>query len=185
MAQETKKAKSKMSKSSKKTSKGCDILSASCFARKNYQREIIKFAETKDLTLSMREITTMTGFCAFTILTFMVDFAQYANDNSKNGNHAAADFFKRHNIPQNDNTKQQAILSQSIMFDIFMDLSVSRETIRRVLIALSDFGLITREAKGPPFPDRLAIAKPGRKLMKAVAKRTEKNLMADKAFAYL
>ena len=76
-------------------------------------------------------------------------------------------------------------LSQSALFEIFGNIGVSRETIRRLLILMAQYGLVDRVSKGPPFPDQLAISKTGSKLLSRVAKKLTKDMSKEKAFAYL
>ncbi len=76
-------------------------------------------------------------------------------------------------------------LSQSALFEIFSNLGISRESIRRQLILLAQHGLIERVSKGPPFPDELSIAKAGAKLIGRIADRLAKDIEKAKPFAYL
>ena len=92
---------------------------------------------------------------------------------------------KKFGVDTAGNLKTYPLLSQSALFEIFGGLGLSRESIRRLLILLSDYALLDRTSKGPPFPDQLGISKEGNRLMHRVAKRLSKDLDKSKQFGYL
>ena len=138
-----------------------------------------KYAE-KSGSVKASDLTSLKSFQASTILVFM---AEYDSADMNQKKHQA--LLKKFNVDTVGNLKTYPLLSQSALFEIFNGLGLSRESIRRLLIALSDADLVDRTTKGPPFPDQLGISKEGSRLMKRSAKRLGKDIDKAKQFGYL
>lgn len=158
---------------------GLDHLATAALGMKCFQKEVEKYAE-KNTTVKSGDSSQIQSFQAYIVLLFLADY-DGADLNQKK--HQA--LLKKFNVDSAGNLKTYPLLSQSALFEIFSGLGLSRESIRRLLIALSDAGLIDRTTKGPPFPDQLGISKEGSRLMKRTAKRLAKDSDKAKQFGYL
>lgn len=155
------------------------VLGAAALAMKSYQKEVEKHAEKMGKT-SSSEMGQLVSFPAYSILLFMVEYDSAGLDQKKHQS-----LLKKFKVDTAGNLKTFPLLSQSALFEIFGGLGLSRESIRRLLILLSDYELLDRTSKGPPFPDQLGISKKGGALMRRVAKRLSKEMDKSKQFGYL
>ncbi|MEQ8443847.1 MAG: hypothetical protein RIM33_07185 [Alphaproteobacteria bacterium] len=164
-----------------KPSGGLDAnLRAPALALRLFEREISKLLEAGGSPLARQDQVQLSGIHSYTILLFMADYAS-ADLSQKQ----FATLLGRHNVDTPGNLRIYPALSQSALFELFGNIGVSRETIRRLLILMSQHGLMDRVSKGPPFPDQLSLSKSGTKLMNRVAKKLAKELGKEKSFAYL
>ena len=155
-------------------------LRSPALALRAFEREIMKILDASETPLARQDSSQLCSIHSYTILMFLADFA--SSDLNDKQFEALLD---RHGVATPGNLKIFPNLSQSALFEIFGKIGVSRETIRRLLILLSQYGLVDRVSKGPPFPDQLAISKAGTKLIARVAKKLAKEMTKDKSFAYL
>lgn len=155
-------------------------LRAPALALRAFEREVDKVLDSSGKPLARQDSVQLSGIHSYTILLFMADFATAGLSEKQ-----FAALLARHEVDTPGNLKIFPNLSQSALFEIFGRIGVSRETIRRLLILLAQYGLIDRISKGPPFPDQLTISKSGSKLVSRVGKRLTKDLAKEKAFAYL
>ncbi len=155
------------------------LLGAAALGMKCFQKEIEKHSE-KNGKSTNGEAGQLVSFPAYSILLFMAEYDSAGLNQKK---HQA--LLKRFNVDTAGNLKTYPLLSQSALFEIFGGLGMSRESIRRLLILLSDHGLLDRTSKGPPFPDQLGVSKEGGRLMRRAAKRLAKETEKAKQFAYL
>lgn len=155
-------------------------LRAPALALRAFEREIEKLLEGSGTPLARQDAVQLSSIHSYTILLFLADFA--SSDLTEK---QFATLLARHEVATPGNLKIFPNLSQSALFEIFGNIGVSRETIRRLLILLSQHGLVDRISKGPPFPDQLGISKSGTKLINRVGKKLVKELSKEKAFAYL
>lgn len=156
------------------------LLRAPVLAVRAYEREIERMLEASATPLARQDAVQLSSLHSYTILLFLAD---YASSNLTEKQYAA--LLARHDVDTPGNLRIYPQLSQSALFEIFSNIGVSRETIRRLLILLSQYGLVDRVSKGPPFPDQLGVSKGGLKLMARVHKRLTKEMAKEKAFAYL
>lgn len=162
---------------------GLAMLAAGAVSLRSYRREVLKYIEDANADDALRQSgqrPAVLGLTGFLVLLFFLEYDQAGLDQ---GGHAA--FLKDRGVDSAANCKIWPMLSQTALFEIFADIDSSRESIRRLLLALSQLGLLERESKGPPFPDQLGLSKAGRKLMQKAAKRAVKEQTKAKAFAYL
>ncbi len=145
-----------------------------------FQAEVEKYLDKAGTALARQDAAHLTGLPAYTILLFLVEFS----DAELSEKHYRA-LLAKYGVDTPANLKIYPMLSQSALFEIFQNLGVSRESIRRLLILMADHGLIDRVSKGPPFPDQLGLSKEGRKLMGRVAKKLGKDMGKAKPFGYL
>lgn len=157
-------------------------LRAGVLAMRSYQREVARHLEKIDKAelLNGGGAPALDTYHAFVIMLF---FQDYDAAGLSEADHAA--LLERHGVDTLANRKTYPMLSQSALFELFAGLGISRESIRRLLIGLSDAALLERISKGPPFPDQLGLSKQGRKLMERTAKKAAKDAGKAKAFAYL
>lgn len=155
-------------------------LRAPALALRAFEREVEKLLDATGTPLARQDAVQLSSIHSYTILLFMADFASSALTQKQ-----FAALLARHEVDTPGNLKIYPNLSQSALFEIFGKIGVSRETIRRLLILLSQYELINRISKGPPFPDQLTISRSGTKLVNRVGKRLTKDLAKEKAFAYL
>lgn len=153
---------------------------APAFAMRAMERELTKHIEKHSGIMASRDVGALLSVEAYTMLLFLADFAE-ADLSEK----AYKALLKKFETDTPGNLKTYPKLSQSALFEIFSNLGISRESIRRLLILMAEHGLIERVSKGPPFPDELGISKAGGKLMTRVAKRLAKDAQKTKPFAYL
>jgi len=146
---------------------------------KCFQREVEKLAEKSEKS-TPSDVGQLASFPAYSILLFMLEYDAAGLNQKKHQS-----LLKKFGVDTAGNLKTYPLLSQSALFEIFGGLGLSRESIRRLLILLSDYGLLDRTSKGPPFPDQLGISKEGNRLMHRVAKRLSKDLDKSKQFGYL
>jgi hypothetical protein len=156
------------------------LMRAPVLTLRAYEREIEKLLETAATPLARQDAMQLSSIHSYTILLFLSD---YASSDLTEKQYAA--LLARHEVDTPGNLRIYPQLSQTALFEIFRNIGVSRETIRRLLILLSQYGLLDRVSKGPPFPDQLGVSKAGLKLMGRVNKRLTKELGKEKAFAYL
>lgn len=156
------------------------MLRAPTLAIRVFEREMQRILEASGSPLARQDFTQLAGLHSYTILLFLADFASAGLSEKQ-----FSAFLARYEVDTPGNLKIFPNLSQSALFEIFSGIGVSRETIRRLLILLSQYGLVDRISKGPPFPDQLTIAKAGIKLINRVSKKLAKDLSKEKAFAYL
>lgn len=156
------------------------LLRAPALALRAYEREIEKLLETAATPLARQDAVQLSSVQSYTILLFLAD---YASSELTEKQYAA--LLARHEVDTPGNLRIYPQLSQTALFEIFRNIGVSRETIRRLLILLSQYGLLDRVSKGPPFPDQLGVSKAGIKLIGRVHKRLAKDMAKEKAFAYL
>jgi hypothetical protein len=156
------------------------VLRAPALAIRAFEREIEKLLESSGTALARQDAVQLSGIHSYTILLFLADFAGSGLSEKQ-----FAGLLAKHEVDTPGNLKIYPNLSQSALFEIFGDIGVSRETIRRLLILLARYGLVDRISKGPPFPDQLSISKSGEKLIGRVGKRLAKEMGKEKAFAYL
>lgn len=155
------------------------VLGSAALAMKAFQKEIEKHSEK----LGKEDASDLGQLCSYpsySVLLFMTEFEEAGLDQKKHQS-----LLKKHGVDTAGNLKTYPLLSQSALFEIFAGLGLSRESIRRLLILLSDYGLLDRTSKGPPFPDQLGISKDGGRLMRRVAKRLRKDMEKSKQFGYL
>lgn len=155
-------------------------LRAPALALRTFEREIEKLLEASGTALARQDAVQLSGIHSYTILLFLAD---YAGAGLTEKQYAA--LLAKYEVDTPGNLKIFPNLSQSALFEIFGGIGVSRETIRRLLILLAQYGLIDRVSKGPPFPDQLSISKAGSKLVARVGKKLVKDMGREKAFAYL
>ncbi len=155
------------------------VLGSAALAMKCFQREVEKHAE-KSGKGSPGDLGQLVSFPAYSIMLFMVEYDSAGLNQKKHQS-----LLKKFGVDTAGNLKTFPLLSQSALFEIFGGLGLSRESIRRLLILLSDYGLLDRTSKGPPFPDQLGISKDGGRLMRRVAKRRAKDMDKAKQFGYL
>lgn len=155
-------------------------LRAPVLALRAYEREVEKLLDAEGSPLARQDTAQLSSIHSYTILLFLADFAS-ADLSEKQFSALLA----RYEVDTLGNRRIFPHLSQSALFEIFGGIGVSRETIRRLLILMSQYGMIERISKGPPFPDQLTIAKPGAKLINRVSKKLAKEMGKEKAFAYL
>ncbi len=155
------------------------VLGSAALAMKNYQKEVEKHAAKlgKD---SASDLGQLGSYPAYSILLFMMEFDAAGLNQKKHQS-----LLKKYGVDTAGNLRTFPLLSQSALFEIFGGLGLSRESIRRLLILLSDYNLLNRSSKGPPFPDQLGISKDGQKLMSRAAKRLVKDMEKSKQFGYL
>jgi len=156
------------------------MLRAPALALRAFEREIERVQDSAGSPLARQDYAQLASVHSYTILLFLADFAS-ADLSEKQ----FARLLARYDVNTPGNRKIFPNLSQSALFEVFGGIGVSRETIRRLLILLSQYGLVDRISKGPPFPDQLTIAKQGTKLVNKVSKKLAKDLAKEKAFAYL
>jgi len=159
---------------------GEPALRAPALALRLFGQEIDRRLDGAGAALARQDAAHLAGVQAYTILLFLTEFS----DAGLSEKHYKA-LLAKHGVDSPANLKIYPMLSQTVLFELFQNLGVSRESIRRLLILLAEHGLIDRVSKGPPFPDQLCISKDGRKLMARVAKRLSKDLAKDTPFAYL
>ncbi len=145
-----------------------------------FETEIQTLLDGMGTPLARQDAVQLSSIQSYTILLFLEDFST-SGLNEKQFQALLA----RHEVDTAGNLKIFPNLSQSALFEIFGNIGVSRETIRRLLILMSQYGLVDRISKGPPFPDQLAISKLGSKVLSKVGKKLAKDIAKDKAFAYL
>lgn len=155
------------------------VLGAGALAIKCYQREIERMT-AKAGGMSNGDCAQLSGYPAYTILLFMAEYDNAGMTQKKHLN-----LLRKFNVDTAGNLKTFPLLSQSALFEIFGNLGLSRESIRRLLILLAEHGLIDRTSKGPPFPDQLGISRAGGRLMKRAAKRLRKEVEKSRQFGYL
>lgn len=155
-------------------------LRAPALALRAFEREVEKLLDASGTPLARQDAVQLSSIHSYTILMFLADFA---SSNLTEKQFAA--LLARYEVDTPGNLKIYPNLSQSALFEVFGGIGVSRETIRRLLILLSQYGLVDRISKGPPFPDQLCISKAGTKLIGRVGKKLAKDLSKEKAFAYL
>ena len=155
------------------------VLGSAALAMKNYQKEVEKHAAKlgKD---SASDLGQLGSYPAYSILLFMMEFDAAGLNQKKHQS-----LLKKYGVDTAGNLRTFPLLSQSALFEIFGGLGLSRESIRRLLILLSDYNLLNRSSKGPPFPDQLGISKDGQKLMSRAAQRLVKDMEKSKQFGYL
>ena len=154
------------------------VLAAGALAMRSYQAELEKSLAKANVPDG--EAAQLYGFPAYSILLFL---AEYDAEEMNEKKHLS--LLRKFNVDTAGNLKTYPLLSQSALFEIFGNLGLSRESIRRLLIQLSEVGLVDRTSKGPPFPDQLGISKDGGRLIKRVAKRQKKEMAKSKPFGYL
>lgn len=155
-------------------------LRAPALALRVFEKEIEKLLNGVGTPLARQDAVQLSGIQSYTILLFLEDFT--SSDLTEKQFTA---LLARYEVDTPGNVKIFPNLSQSALFEIFGNIGVSRETIRRLLILMAQYGLVDRVSKGPPFPDQLAISKTGSKLLSRVAKKLTKDMSKEKAFAYL
>lgn len=155
------------------------VLGSAALAMKCFQREVEKLAEKSEKS-TPSDVGQLASFPAYSILLFMLEYDAAGLNQKKHQS-----LLKKFGVDTAGNLKTYPLLSQSALFEIFGGLGLSRESIRRLLILLSDYALLDRTSKGPPFPDQLGISKEGNRLMHRVAKRLSKDLDKSKQFGYL
>jgi len=166
---------------SEKSSNAFDAnLRGPALALRIFEREISKLLEAGGSPLARQDQVQISGIHGYTILLFLADYAS-ADLSQKQFQSLLA----RHEVATPGNLRIYPALSQSALFELFGNIGVSRETIRRLLILMSQHGLVDRVSKGPPFPDQLSLSKAGSKLMNRVSKKLGKELSKEKSFAYL
>lgn len=162
---------------------GLAILASGAVALRCYRREVLKYVEACDGDTALKDSgqrPAALGLTGYLVLTFFLEYDQAGLDED---GHAA--FLRDRGVDSIANRKIFPMLSQTALFEILADIDASRESIRRLLLALSELGLLDRVSKGPPFPDQLGLSKAGRKLMQKTAKRVAKETTKTKPFAYL
>lgn len=155
-------------------------LRAPALALRLFAQEVERRLEAGGTALARQDAAHLAGVQAYTILLFLTEFS----DAGLSEKHYKA-LLAKYGVDSPANLKIYPMLSQTVLFELFQNLGVSRESIRRLLILLAEHGLVDRVSKGPPFPDQLCVSKEGRKLMGRVGKRLSKELAKDKPFAYL
>lgn len=155
-------------------------LRAPALALRAFEREVEKALDKAGAALARQDVAHLAGVQAYQILLFLMEFS----DADLSAKHYKA-LLARYGVDTPANLKIYPMLSQTVLFELFQNLGVSRESIRRLLILLAEHGLIDRVSKGPPFPDQLSLSKEGRKLMGRVAKRLAKDMAKAKPFGYL
>ena len=155
-------------------------LRAPALALRVFEREIERVLGASATPLARQDAVQLSSIHSYTILMFLADFAS-SNLNEKQ----FAALLARYGADTPGNLRIYPNLSQSALFEVFGGIGVSRETIRRLLILLAQYGLVGRISKGPPFPDQLCISKEGSKLIGRVGRKLTRNLAKEKAFAYL
>lgn len=155
-------------------------LRASAMVLANFRRELLNAIAGSGEALSLPEAEQVSGYPSFAVLLVLGDVDDVAPDEK-----AYAKLLGRFGADTPGNLRAYPMLSQSALFDMLGDIGPSRETIRRLLLRLSQFGLIDRESKGPPHPDRLQISKSGKKLLNKVGKSVLKEFGKGKPHAYL
>lgn len=168
-----------MPKSKEPTSIDANLRSPA-LALRAFERETEKALSGASNVLAHQDLVQLSSIQSYTILLFLADFAS-----SELTEKQFSSLLARYDVDSPGNRKIYPNLSQSALFEIFGNIGVSRETIRRLLILMSEHGLVDRISKGPPFPDQLAISKTGVRLINKVGKRLVKDLAKEKAFAYL
>ncbi|MEQ8602365.1 MAG: hypothetical protein RIB45_03525 [Marivibrio sp.] len=159
---------------------GDPAMRAPALALRLFAQEIERTLDGAGAALARQDAAHLASVHAYTILLFLTEFSD-AGLSEKHYKTLLAE----HGVDSPANLKIYPMLSQTVLFELFQNLGVSRESIRRLLILLAERGLIDRVSKGPPFPDQLCISKDGRKLMGRIAKRLSKDLAKNKPFAYL
>lgn len=155
------------------------VLGSAALAMKGFQREVEKIAEKAGKS-APGDVSQLASFPAYSILLFMLEYDAAGLNQKKHQS-----LLKKFGVDTAGNLKTFPLLSQSALFEIFAGLGLSRESIRRLLILLSDYELLDRTSKGPPFPDQLGISKEGGRLMRRVAKKLTKDMDKSKQFGYL
>lgn len=155
------------------------VLGAGALAIRSYQREVERMT-AKAGAVSDSDQSQLASYPAFTILLFMAEYENAGMTQKKHLN-----LLRKFNVDTAGNVKTFPLLSQSALFEIFGNLGLSRESIRRLLILLAEHGLLDRTSKGPPFPDQLGISRAGGRLMKRAAKRLRKEVEKSRQFGYL
>lgn len=144
------------------------------------EREMTKHLRKSVGEVASSETGALVNIEIYTMLLFLAEFEQ-AELSEK-------DFkalLKKFKCDTPGNLRTYPNLSQSALFEVFGNLGVSRESIRRQLILLAEHGLVERISKGPPFPDQISISKAGGKMMGRIVERLAKDLSKGKAFGYL
>ncbi len=162
---------------------GLAILASGAVALRCYRREVLKYVDACKGDAALKESgqrPAALGLTGYLVLTFFLEYDQTGLDED---GHAA--FLRDRGVDSIANRKIFPMLSQTALFEILADIDASRESIRRLLLALSQLGLLDRVSKGPPFPDQLGLSKAGRKLMQKTAKRVARETVKMKPFAYL
>lgn len=166
---------------SKEPAAGIDpALRAPALALQVFTREIDRALEKAGTALARQDAQHLASIEAYTILLFMLE---YSDAGLSEKHHRA--LLAKYGVDTPANLKIYPMLSQTVLFELFQNLGISRESIRRLLILMAEHGLIDRVSKGPPFPDQLGLSKDGRKLMGRVGKRLSKDLGKPKPFGYL
>jgi|GEM_PF-821085 DNA-binding Lrp family transcriptional regulator len=163
-----------------KTASSDLILRAPAIAMKAFEAELTKRFQKSDAAPTGAEAASLVSFQAYRLLLVLQELS--APDVTQKAYKA---LLKPYDL---DSPATLAIfpnISQTVLFELVKRFDISRETVRRLLIVMSDHGLIERTSKGPPFPDQLTLSKAGAKLMGRVAKRTARDLAKDKPFGYL
>lgn len=156
------------------------ILRMPALAMRGFAGEIDRKLESAGTALARQDAAHLTSIEAYTMLLFMLEFS----DADLSEKHYRA-LLAKYGVDTPANLKIYPMLSQTVLFELFQNLGISRESIRRLLILMAEHGLVDRVSKGPPFPDQLALSKEGRKLMGRVAKKLAKDIGKSKPFGYL
>ena len=155
-------------------------LRSPALAMQLFMREVERALEKSGSALARQDAQHLASIEAYSILLFMLE---YSDADLSEKHHRT--LLKKYGVDTPANLKIYPMLSQTVLFELFQNLGISRESIRRLLILMADHGLIDRVSKGPPFPDQLGLSKDGRKLMGRVGKRWAKDLNKPKPFGYL
>ncbi|MBP5859010.1 hypothetical protein KAJ83_18465 [Marivibrio halodurans] len=156
------------------------ILRTPALAMRGFANEINRKLESAGTALARQDAAHLTSIEAYTMLLFMLEFS----DAGLSEKHYRT-LLAKYGVDTPANLKIYPMLSQTVLFELFQNLGISRESIRRLLILMAEHGLVDRVSKGPPFPDQLGLSKEGRKLMGRVAKKLAKDIGKTKPFGYL